>query len=268
MTTNSEPRTVIGVMPPEFTIVGRKADFFVPYGWTMERLRRSPGRGISHGIARLRAEATFDQAAAEMKNIAAQLEKEFPQRNAGWSVTLVPIHEQMVDQIRPALLVLAGAVSLVLLIACVNVANLLLARSTVRQRELGIRTALGAKRGRLVRQMLTESLLLGAAGGVAGLALAFAFHRGLLALGATPHAVFRMVLGQALGLIAAGVAAGLVAAVGLTRLLETLLYETEPLDAVTFAATVFVLVAVATVASYVPARRGTRVAPVEALREP
>ena len=182
MTTNGEPRIVVGVMPPGFTIAGQKADFFVPYGWTIERLRASPGRGISHGIARLRPGVTFDQAAAEMKNIAAQLEKEFPQRNAGWSVTLVPVHEQTVDQIRPALLVLAGAVALVLLIACVNVANLLLARSTVRQRELGIRTALGATRSRLVRQMLTESLLLGAAGGAAGLAIAFAFHRGLLAL--------------------------------------------------------------------------------------
>ncbi len=182
MTTNGEPRTVVGVMPPEFSVVGQKADFYVPYGWTIEALRRSPGRGFSHGIARLREGATFEQAEAEMKNIAAQLEREFPQRNTGWSVTLVPVHEQMVDQIRPALLVLAGAVGLVLLIACVNVANLLLARSTVRQRELGIRTALGAKRSRLVRQMLTESLLLGVTGGAAGLALAFVFHRGLLAL--------------------------------------------------------------------------------------
>jgi putative ABC transport system permease protein len=215
MITNGEPRTVVGVMPPEFTIVGQKSAFFVPYGWTMERLRRSPGRGFSHGIARLRAGMTFDQAAAEMKNIAAQLEKEFPQRNTGWSVTLVPIHEQMVDQIRPALLVLAGAVGLVLLIACVNVANLLLARSTVRQREFGIRTALGAKRGRLVRQMLTESLLLGAVGGGIGLALAFAFHRGLLALVAdripiprleqvtldVPVVVFTMLLAIGTGLL-------------------------------------------------------------------
>ena len=97
----------------------------------------------------------------------AQLEKEAPQRNTDWSVTLVPIHEQTVDQIRPALYVLSGAVLLVLLIACVNVANLLLARSTVRQRELGLRTALGAARGRLLRQMLTESLLLSLAGGAA-----------------------------------------------------------------------------------------------------
>jgi putative ABC transport system permease protein len=182
LVTNGYPRTVIGIMPPDFTVVGQRAHFLVPYGWTLERLRSAPGRGSSHGIARLKDGVSFEQADAEMKGIAAQLAKEFPQRNTGWSVTLVPVHEQLVDQIRPALLVLAGAVGLVLLIACVNVANLLLARSTARERELGIRTALGAKRGRLVRQMLSESLLLGAAGGAVGLVLAFAFHRGLLAL--------------------------------------------------------------------------------------
>jgi len=179
---NGRPRTVIGVMPPDFTVVGQRANFLVPYGWTIERLRTAGGRGSSHGIARLKDGVSLDQAAADMKTIAAQLEQEAPQRNTGWSVTLVPIHEQMVDQIRPALLVLSGAVGLVLLIACVNVANLLLARSTARERELGIRTALGAKRARLVRQMLSESLLLGAAGGAAGIVLALAFHRGLLAL--------------------------------------------------------------------------------------
>jgi predicted permease len=179
---NGRMRTVLGVMPPGFTVIGQKADFLVPYGWTMERLRAAPGRGSSHGMARLRDGVSMEQAADDMRTIAGQLETEFPQRNAGWSVTLVPVHEQMVDQIRPSLNVLTGAVALVLLIACVNVANLLLARSTVRQRELGLRTALGAKRGRLVRQMLSESLLLAAVGGALGLVLAFAFHRGLLAL--------------------------------------------------------------------------------------
>ena len=179
---NGRSRSVVGVMPPAFTIVGQKADFYIPYGWTLERLRRAPGRGSSFAVARMRDGVSLAQANDDMKAIAAQLEQEAPQRNAGWSVTLVPVHEQTVDQIRPALYVLSGAVLLVLLIACVNVANLLLARSTVRQRELGIRTALGAKRGRIVRQMLSESLLLSAAGGIAGLALAFMFHRGLLAL--------------------------------------------------------------------------------------
>jgi len=179
---NGNPRTVIGVMPPAFTIEGQRTPFMVPYGWTLERLRQAPGRGSSHGIARLRPGVTFAQAEDDMKTIAAQLQKEAPQRNTNWSITLVPIHEQTVDQIRPALYVLAGAVLLVLLVACVNVANLLLARSTVRQRELGVRTALGAGRGRLLRQMLTESLLLSLVGGFAGLLLAVAFHRGLLAL--------------------------------------------------------------------------------------
>ncbi len=175
-------RTIIGVMPPDFTVLGQRADFLIPYGWTVERLRAAPGRGSSHGIARLRDGVSFQQAVTDMRAIAAALETEFPQRNAGWSITLVPVHEQMVEPIRPALVVLAAAVGLVLLIACVNVANLLLARSTVRARELGIRTALGARRGRLVRQLLSESLLLGAIGGAAGLLLAFAFHRGLLTL--------------------------------------------------------------------------------------
>ena len=179
---NSRSRTVVGVMPPGFTIVGQRANYYIPYGWTLDRLRAAPGRGSSFAVARMKDGVSLAQATDEMRTIAAQLEKEVPQRNAGWSVTLVPVHEQTVDQIRPSLYVLSGAVLLVLLIACVNVANLLLARSTVRQRELGIRAALGAKRGRIVRQMLSESLLLSAAGGIAGLGLAYVFHRGLLAL--------------------------------------------------------------------------------------
>jgi putative ABC transport system permease protein len=180
--TNGRPRTIVGVMPPAFTIEGLPSAYFMPYGWTVAQLRRAPGRGASHGIARLRDGVSFEQAEAEMRTLMAQLAAEAPERNTNWSSTLVPIHEQTVDQIRPALYVLSGAVLLVLLIACVNVANLLLARSTVRQRELGLRTALGAARGRLLRQMLTESVLLSLVGGAAGLALAVLFHRGLLAL--------------------------------------------------------------------------------------
>ena len=179
---DGQPREVIGVMAPGFSLMGQSASFLMPYGWTLAELRAAPGRGSSFGLARLRDDVSFAQAADDMKTIAASLEQEVPARNAGWSVTLVPIHEQMVDQIRPALQVLSGAVALVLLIACVNVANLLLARSAVREQELGLRAALGAKRSRLVRQMLSESVLLSLMGAAAGLVLALAFHRGLLLL--------------------------------------------------------------------------------------
>ena len=180
--TDDGPRTVIGVMPARFTMVGQKADFLIPYGQTMEQLRAVRGRGSSYAIARLREGVSFERAYSEMRSIFAELEKEEPQRNARRTVMLLPLQEQMVGEIRPALLALVGAVLLVLLVACVNVANLLLARSAARERELGMRSALGAKRGRLVRQMLIESLVLASAGGIAGLAVAALCHRGLLAL--------------------------------------------------------------------------------------
>src|SRR5688572_29961473 len=179
---NGVPRTIVGIMPEGFTVVGQKASFLVPYGWMIERLRAAQGRGTSYGVARLRDGVTLEQARGEMRTLMLERQQEAPRLNPGWSAVLVPVQEQMVEPIRPALLILTGAVLLVLLIACVNVANLLLARSTVRQRELGIRAALGARRRRLLAQLLSESLLLGAAGGVAGMALAYALHRGLLAL--------------------------------------------------------------------------------------
>ncbi len=125
---------------------------------------------------------SFEQAYGDMRSIYAQLEKEEPQRNARRTVMLFTLQEQLVGELRPALFALIGAVALVMLVACVNVANLLLARSAAREREVGLRTALGAERRRLVRQMLTESLVLAVAGGVAGLGVAALFHRGLLAL--------------------------------------------------------------------------------------
>jgi len=182
LTTNDGPRTVIGVMPPGFTVVGQKADFLIPYGQTVEQLRATRGRGSSYAIARLRQGVSFDQAYGEMRSIYAQLEKEEPQRNARRTVMLLPVQEQLIGELRPALFALVGAVALVMLVACVNVANLLLARSAAREREVGLRTALGARRERLIRQMLTESLVLAAAGGIAGLAVAALCHRGLLAL--------------------------------------------------------------------------------------
>jgi putative ABC transport system permease protein len=182
LSTGSGPATVLGVMPAGFTVVGQKADFLVPYGQTLEQLRAVSGRGSSYAIARLRDGVSFAQAAGEMRGIFADLEREFPQLNARRTVMLLPLQEQMVGEIRPALFALVAAVGLVLLVGCVNVANLLLARSAAREREIALRTALGARRGRLVRQMLTESLVLAAGGGIAGLGVAALCHRGLLAL--------------------------------------------------------------------------------------
>lgn len=182
LATDEGPRTVLGVMPPGFTLVGQKADFLVPYGLSPEQLRAISGRGSSYAIARLRDGVSFDQAYSEMRTIYADLEKEQPQRNARRTVMMLHLQDQMLGELRPALVALIGAVALVLLVACVNVANLLLAKSAAREREIGLRSALGAGRGRLIRQMLTESLLLAITAGLAGVGVAALCHRGLVAL--------------------------------------------------------------------------------------
>jgi len=182
LVTGSGPVSVIGVMPRGFTMVGQKADFMIPFGQSLEQLRATSGRGSSYAIARRRDGVGFAQAAHEMRAIFADLEREFPQRNARRTVMLFPLQEQMVGEVRPALMALTAAVGLVLLVGCVNIANLLLARSAAREREIGVRTALGARRERLVRQMLTESMVLAGGGGIAGLGVAVFCHRGLLAL--------------------------------------------------------------------------------------
>jgi putative ABC transport system permease protein len=173
--------TVIGIMPLGFHFPDPDDLVWVP-------LAMSPSDQVNHGshylriVARLRPQVTLAQAQAQMDTIAQQLSAQYPDTNSSVGVNIVPLREQVVGDVRPALLVLFGAVALVLLMVCANVASLLLARGAARQREMAIRAALGAGRTRLLRQLLTESLLLALFGGLLGILLAHWGVRGLESL--------------------------------------------------------------------------------------
>ena len=169
LTVDGVPRTIIGVVPHELGELVA-ADLWLPTSVNPNQPER---RDHQYGIvARLKPGVTVQQARAEMQVIARRLEAEYPATNTGWGVTLFPMAEMFTGRVRPVLLILLGAVGLLLLIACANLANLLLARAASREKEIAIRGALGAGRFRIVRQLLTESLVLAVAGGALGLALA------------------------------------------------------------------------------------------------
>jgi putative ABC transport system permease protein len=172
ITLNGQRYTVIGVMPASFRYGGRELDLWTPIAFTAQQAQNHGGHYLQT-VGRLKPGVTVEQARTEMVSIAARLATQYPDANTGWGVKLGPMLEFAVRDIKPALLVLLGAVAFVLLIACANVANLLLARAAGRQKEIAIRTAIGAGRGRIVRQLLTESILLSLAGGAVGLALAY-----------------------------------------------------------------------------------------------
>jgi len=192
----NEHLTVIGVMPPDFafpyrTMLGptgfsraQTADIWIVMPFEGPRWVTSSGALVRNvhalaSVARLAPGVTLDQARADLSTVATQLAQAYPDSNSGWGATAVSMHDQTVGDVRPALLLLLGGVAVVLLMASVNVANLVLARSVSRQQELSVRIALGANRGRLVQQAFTESLMLSCAGGLAALLVA---HLGVQAL--------------------------------------------------------------------------------------
>jgi putative ABC transport system permease protein len=187
---DNQSYTVVGVMSADFQfpvgfgymgkVLNDPIDLYVPLAASGVESRR--GNYSFFALGRLKAGITIDQARADMTTIERRLEQQYPDGNTGIGISLIPTQEQTVKEIRPALLVLLGAVAFLLLIACANVANLLLARAASRQKEMAIRSALGASRLRILRLLLTESLVLSLVGGVVGLLLAVWGTNALMAL--------------------------------------------------------------------------------------
>jgi putative ABC transport system permease protein len=179
---NEQPATVVGVMPAGFSYPNRAVDIWLPLMTSLP-----PTQQVRHDlhflqmIGRLRADADLPRARAELDGIAARYKNAHPNESTAKAATVMPLRDALVSDVRTPLLILLSAVSCVLLIACVNIANLLLTRATGRAREIGIRTALGAGRARIVRQLITESVVLGLAGGAVGVACAVWIARLLVA---------------------------------------------------------------------------------------
>jgi putative ABC transport system permease protein len=219
---NEELYTVIGVMPSDFDFPSR-AQIWTPLTMNLENWQQRGGHYLSV-VARLKEGSSLTAAQADLNTIAALAEQNFPNSNAGWDTTLSSLQESVVGRIRPAMLTLAAAVGFVLLIACVNLANLLLSRSSARRREFGIRSSLGAGKGRLIRQLLTESVLLACLGAVAGLVFAWSGTRLLVNLNPSilPRASEIAIDGRVLGFtaliaVATGILFGLAPAISLSK---------------------------------------------------
>jgi putative ABC transport system permease protein len=199
---NDELYTVVGVMPSDFDFPSR-VQIWTPLAMNLQNWQQRGGHYLG-GLGRLKEGSSLVSAQTDLNAIAALAEQHFPNSNAGWDTTLMSLQESIVGRIRPAMLTLAASVGFVLLIACVNLANLLLSRSSARRREFGIRSSLGAGQARIIRQLLTESIVLAFLGAVAGLALAWTGTRLLVNLSPTilPRASEIAIDGRALGFTA------------------------------------------------------------------
>lgn len=172
ITLDGAPYTVVGVAAPLMGFIEEMVRIYVPIQ-REELIKRNRGNHYLNAIGRIKSNVSVSQAQAQMNQVALQLSKEYPNSNLDKGVIVQPLHEMLVDSIRTAFLVLYGAVTVLLLVACVNVSNLLVAKASARSKEIAIRQSLGAGRIRLIRQLLTESILLGIFGGILGLILAF-----------------------------------------------------------------------------------------------
>jgi putative ABC transport system permease protein len=206
---DGRPTQIVGVMPASFSFAADTMDIWQPMGWDPESRAQTFFRRAHwlRVIARLEPGVTYQAADAEFQAVVRQLQVEYPGTNRVMGANLMPLHEFLIGDVKPALLALQGAVALLLLIACANVGNLMLVQALGKEREVSLRLTLGARTGRLVRQALTESLVLSAIGGAAGIALGWWGTRALAALqpdGMLPVADVSMdwrVLGAILGLI-------------------------------------------------------------------
>jgi putative ABC transport system permease protein len=174
---NHEPYTVVGILPPNSAYDRSRVQIWVPL--TLDNANRSRDYHWLWARARLKTGVTIEQARAEMSAIAARMAHDYPDSHAGWGVSIIPLSQYVISpEVRDSLYLLLATVSIILLIACANLANLSLAQGLARQREVAIRASLGASRGRIIRQFLTENILLCAIGGLLGVGLAFALVQG------------------------------------------------------------------------------------------